>query len=760
MPTWSRRRIETISLAVLSIVAVIPLRFFVESRFWFLAEMGTIGLALLVAEFARTTGDASGKRKFVTGVAMSVLTISPIVFIFAARAFGSPIALEMSALTLFGAVSLAMALGATTNRTRSLSLVVSGFLVLFCASISDSPYAALVPLVWILGCVWHLIANHWERLDLATPASVQRTWSLRPSIMIMTLFVLVVGGYAVRNRMTESKRFTFGWMPTSGGSKWSDPAARDGVGTGDAAIAAKDHAESFGAVDSDIFLESTESTLFDMFNDMVGEPKKRKNKWEKRQGMNNDNVIPMHERAAKSEQGGGSFSTQRMPPKKHRHFEDKNDASVVQWDGPTGIRLAMQRYDTFDGEEWSQSADLKVDKLTRVDINEAPWFFDPGMRDVLSRDSEDASVGLLKIIRLDSQRLPVPMMTAGIHIKEVDRQDFYGITEDGSFFMPGREKVPPLTVVHVASIGLMEDEIREGLVVDLVKDPLAKKALADEEKSFAGSAPAAIAEFVESAITGHSNPADQLSACVKKLRTDFTFDRESESSASSLDEFLGTRRGGDHLFATTAALMARQIGLSSRLVTGFYVRPDSFDIAAGHASVLRQDVHVWAEVQLDDGRWFEIEATPGFMPPQYHPSWHLLARRFAVACWPVVVGGAFASAGVYLSRCFWIDWLLTAVWSLARWLRPRRRIGLAIRIIEARARLAGQRRPAGKSQRAWLEQLTHSDARIAGAARHFSDAADALFFGHGREPSNRDATALVDLLRVRTITALTKEAMS
>ncbi|TWT93531.1 transglutaminase-like domain-containing protein [Neorhodopirellula pilleata] len=765
MPTWSRRRIETIALAALAIASVIPLRFFVESRFWFLAEMGTIVAALLVAEVAKTFGDRTRLPKRVASLATSVLAISPIAFAFAARAFGSPIAYEMSALTLFGAASLAMAVGATTNRTRSLSLVVSGFLVLFCASISDSPYAAAVPLVWMLGCVWHLIANHWERLDLAMPASVQRSWSLRPSVMIMTLVVLAVGGYAIQDRMKDPTHLKFGWMPTSGGSEWSDPAARSGVGTGDAAIAAKDHAESFGAVDSDIFLESTESTLFDMFNDMIGEPKKQKNKWEKRQGMNNENVIPMHERAAKSEQGGGSFSTQRMPPKKHRHFQDKNDASVVQWDGPTGIRLAMQRYDTFDGDQWSQSADLNVEKLTRVDINDAPWFFDPAMRDVLSRDGEAVSVGLLKIIRLDSQRLPVPMMTAGVHIKEVDRQDFYGITGDGSFFMPGRDKVPPLTVVHVASVGLMEDEIREGLRGTNLQTEPAGSAVGSREATGEPAASAVgsretIGELVESAIIGHTNPVDQLNACIEKLRTDFTYDRDGESSASSLEDFWRSRRGGDHLFATTAALMARQIGLSSRLVTGFYVRPDSFDMAAGHASVLPQDVHVWAEVRLDDGRWFEIEPTPGFMPPVYRPSWRLLAVRFAAAYWPVMTAGVVVSICVYLTRCFWIDWLLSAVWALARWLRPRQRVRLAIRIIEARARLAGQRRPTGKSQRAWLEQLTRADAEIARAARRFSDAADELFFGHGKEPSNRDATALVDLLHVRTINALTKEAMS
>ncbi|MCS7469470.1 transglutaminase-like domain-containing protein [Stieleria sp. ICT_E10.1] len=682
--------------------------------------------------------------KRLAGAATAVLAFTPIVFAIAARAFGSPIAFEMSTLATVGALALSMGSAATTNRVRSLSLVLSGFLVLFCAVISDNRHAALLPLVWMLGCVWHLIANHWERLDLAMPDSVQRTWSLRPGILLVTMLVLTAGAYSVKDRLTSSGRLAIGVMPTSGGSEWSDPAARSGLGTGDAAVAAKDHAESFGAVDSDMFLESTEPTLFDMFNDMIGEPKKTKNKWERAQALGNENFIPSHQRTAKSEQGGGTFSTERTRPKKHLHSKDANEASVVQWDGPTGIRLAMHRYDTFDGREWSQSSNRKNMSLNRVDINNRTWFFDPLGRAALSRAPEDSSVGLLKIIRLDSPRLPVPMMTAGVHIKQIDRQDFFGITRDGCFFMPGREKVPPLTVVHAASVNLTEDAIRAGLKERVRPEPL----------------PAGIAELSDRIVGDQTVTFDKLQSIINHLRTEFTFEREGDQAASSLAEFLQSRHGGDHLFATTAALLARQIGLSSRLVTGFYVRPDAFDITAGHASVLPRDVHVWAEVQLQDGRWFEIEPTPGFRQPHYKPSWILLARRFTAASWHIIVGGTLALACVYLTRCFWIDWLLAVAWSQARWLRPHRRLRLAIRIIETRARLAGQRRPIGKSQRAWLEQLTRADATLASAARQFSDDADALFFGAGIEPCKRDTTALVDLLRVRTITALTKEATS
>ena len=749
MQTWSRRRIETIVLAVLGIAAVVPFRFYAEPRPWFLSEMGSIcglfAFAIILQSWFRQFRHSG----FATNITIGSLCVTPIMFAIVGRAYGAPIPFEMSALTTFGTVSLGMAVADSTRRTWSLSLVISGFLVLFCAAISDDQNAVALPLLWMLICVWHLVANRWERLDLAMPESVERSWSLRPRIIIIALVVLAAGGYAIRNRSPSSKRFEFGFMPTSGGSNWSDPAARRGVGTGDEAIAAKDHAESFGAVDSEIFLESTESTLFDMFNDSLGPPKKKRNIWERRQGMNSDNVIPMHEKAARTDQGAAGFSTDRLPSKKHTHSKSVRSNDVVQWDGPTGIRLAMQRYDTFDGHEWSQSANLSRSTLTRIDIKDAVWFFDPVTRASFLRNPDSVSVGLLKIIGLDSQRIPAPMLAAGIHIKAVDRQDFFAISEDGCFFMPGRKKVPPLTVVHVAHARLMEDDIREHL-----KEKTHATMSRSKTIELDPSTGKLIDNLVQSARAGHDNPVDRLASCVQTLRSEFAFERAGTETASSLTDFLQSRRGGDHLFATTAALMAQRLGFASRLVTGFYVRPDAYEITAGHACVLPEDVHVWAEVQLNDGRWFEIEPTPGYLQPYYQPSWGLMARQFAMAHWPLMLASVLSLVILYVSRRFWIDFLLSAVWFFSGWLRPRQRIRLAVKIIETRARLAGSARPVGKSQRAWLEDLVQADLSVAKSVKRFADSADCLFFGHGHELAHQDALQLVSQLRVRTIMSL------
>ena len=109
---------------------------------------------------------------------------------------------------------------------------------------------------------------------------------------------------------------------------------------------------------------------------------------------------------------------------------------------------------------------------------------------------------------------------------------------------------------------------------------------------------------------------------------------------------------------------------------------------------------------------------------------------------------------LYISRRFWLDYLLSTVWFFSGWLRPRQRIRLAVKIIETRARLAGSARPVGKSQRAWLEDLAQTDLNVARSVKRFADSADCLFFGHGHELVNQDALQLVSQLRVRTIMSL------
>ena len=742
MHAWSRRRVEPILLALLAISTVMPLRLYVEWPVGLSAEILSIISFALMAEFFRTRRQRWRHGRLIETASISCLVIASPISAILCRFYSSPIAYEISALTTIGAISLAIALCADRKRTRSYSLVSGGFLVLFTAAISEYSNVIFLPMIWMLGCLWHLIANRWESLDLAMPVQVERNRKLTP-VSLFWLFALIsVVIYSVRDHLPGSNRFTRGWMPTSGGSQWSDPAARDGVGTGDAAVAARDRAESFGAVDSDMLLESTESSLFDMANEMIGDPITTK-VWESRQAIGNENFIPMHEDASRSEKGGGSFSVDRMPPAEHFHLSDEVDKSVVQWDGPTGIRLAMHRYDQFDGHRWTKTQVPQLANIQDVQIDNEHWWFDSTIRSWFRKVPESVDVGLVKIINLDSQRFPLPMMTAAVHIKQIDRKDFFGIAPDGCFFMPRRKRIPPLTVVHAASLSISEDDLRERLK--------SNQALISNSQSYPTLA------LKDQWCASDRSPLQNLRRVVANLRAEFKLSRDGSGAAKTLEEFLDTKRGGDHLFATSAALLARQLGFQSRLVTGFYVRPESYDVTAGHSSVMRRDFHVWTEVRLEDGRWFEIEPTPTYVQPYFGRSLWLRFTDALQLCAPFLAWGCVAIVALYITRVQWINWLLNALWATSVWRNDRARLKLAMQVIECRASLAGCKRLAGDSQRVWLERLSRVRPNLQEATDAFLDAADLVFFSDRGAVLPAKATDLVDLLSLRTFTDITKD---
>ncbi len=713
-----RRQRETAVLAIIALITVVYLRLPLEPGPMLMAEVLTIALGFCGFVFA-----LSKNNRRISGACCALLVASPIINAIVSRKFGSPIALELTGLMFFGTVALSLSV--LNRRLRAMSLVASGFLALFVTVISDNNQSLWIAILWMTVCVWHLVANHWERIELCAADNVSRSGTMRPLTVAIAVVLFVAGGLIAKDRFGESNRLQAGFMPTSGGSEWSDPAATHGIGSGDAAVAAKDHAESFGAVESDLFLESTDSTLFDMFSDSIGQPKK-KNKSERRQGMSSEKVLEAHSNTARSDKGSASFSTDREPPKKHRHLQDVAKNALVQWEGPTGIRLAMNRYDTYDGVDWTNEARQSQSEFVRKQFGDQVWFFDRNTASkILKSESDQIARGKLKIIRLETTRLAVPMMTSGVHIKKIDRQDFFGLDDDGSFFMPGREKVPPLTVIDVAAMRVLEDELISCVNDEKLADPLPTQKDID----------LAISELVQAWTDEDQTPYAKLKSIVQHLRTEFTFDRSVEFTPDlQTKQFLEQRRGGDHLFATVAALMAREIGLQSRLVTGLYVRPSAVEIAAGHSNVLPDDVHTWVEIRLDRGRWFEIEPTPTYAEPVYKASWWLTSKRFAAQHWATALVVFGVVTFVYVTRLIWMEFLLKMTWWASFVLGPRRRLALAVRIIEIRAKLLGHSRPTGSPPRDWLlNNVTDQekpDSQVNVVVRSFCDLADRLYFGN------------------------------
>ena len=714
----NRHRRQACVMALIPVVAVWGLRYPIETswRLWFEIALVTALTACLGWMNTRTRiprFSTLGLRACL----VAAIIVTPLVSLIASRFSGVAVAHELASLSMIGGLSLALALTSRTGRNLSMSMVASGFLALFTVSISDDPRAVLLGILWIAVCLWHLIAGHWERLEVCMPENVCRGWTVRPVTLLIGVTCFTLGGLTVHQRWDDAQRLTQGVMPTSGGSQWSDPGARSGVGNGDAVIAAQQHAETFGAVESDLFLESTEMSLYDMFSDMLGETKVNKHS-EKSQGLISDQVIESHHQQAESHVGGQSFSVQRQAPRHSTGLRDAVGNDVLQWIGPTGIRLATERYDSFDGVEWSQTGEQATQPLAARVVEGQTWFLNPLAGSIDEHDS--ILSGVLKVIRLDSTRVPAPMLTAAVHIRDVDRDDFFAIEQDGSLDMPGRSKIPPLTVLRMISHQLMED--------DLLQPDSFRENVPGIDSMTEGTRLAEL--LAEQWVGSAQQPFEKMNRITESLRREFVLDRSDASNSDDpLHEFLSRRSGGDHLFATTAAVMGRAIGLQTRLVTGFYVPSSGFDFAAGHTSIGPQDVHAWIEVQLTDGRWIAIEPTPGFEPAHYRASLWLQSRRLAAANWHLLMIALGLGWGLHRTRVLWIELVLRLVWLLSRPLGPRLRLRLFFRVLEWRARVANRSRAAGVSQRDWILSVVQGDAVLADRVRSSCDAADRMIFG-------------------------------
>jgi hypothetical protein len=653
--------------------------------------------------------------------------------------FGEPAAWEIVMMTTLGVGGITLAFCCGSVRNTALSVVCSGFLMLFAAAISDRIEAVSIGVVWVLVCMWWMLANHWERLEVHLAQSVHRHRGLRLGMTAMGLVVCGVGVLATWGRGPAVRLLQNGVMPTSGGQSWADPSARSGVGNGDAVVAAKEHAASFGAVESDIFLQSHQPSLYDLFDDLLGKPE-RMRRSEKSMGLPNVMRQNGGAKPSQSQQGSATFSTSRRSTQTPTDMTDRSNTAMLRWVGPPATGLAMERFDTFDGIDWTDSSrDVEGSAgggrpLHRQQVDGRPWFFrSTTVRpELLGPTRADA----VKVIRLRSPRIAVPAMTVGVHIADIDRDDFFGLTGDDSFYMPDRLMVPALTVVRLVTRELDGDAVRA--ISDFPKS--ARKVVEGGDAVKTDGIRMAESLAVRWA-AGAESDWQRVESIVAKLRKDFVFDRKMTSAGDDpLADFLNVRRGGDHLFATAATVMLRRLGMEARLVTGFYVprRTDRWGLGSwvsGEIDVLPEDAHVWVEVKVANDLWLPVEPTPGYEPPRMHRTF---ANRMAAMFWAALPKTLIAigmGLVLWLSRRVWGEWVCRAVWLLSTPMNGRRRVAVLVRLLEWRGVLAGHQRPAGVTPRSWvaaaIEIVDSGSGELKLAAERFFDAADAAFYGPG-----------------------------
>jgi hypothetical protein len=313
----------------------------------------------------------------------------------------------------------------------------------------------------------------------------------------------------------------------------------------------------------------------------------------------------------------------------------------------------------------------------------------------------------VRIGRLSSDVVPLAPHALRFRMGRVTRPDFFRAGAPDMLKMFNRT-VPAGSIIECHSLGVDHAALQSASLAAPTGSPPALD-------------PALIAlrdQWCKDAAPGWA----QVQAVVNGLRSHARHDADA---AVANDDVLGhllisKRTGPSYAFATSAVLMLRSLGYEARMVCGFYVDQANASAGDGYLAAHAHDAHCWAEVKLADGTWITIEPTPGYAMPTGAERWQtrLAERAQAVLSWAVAhgpwVAGAVLAMGILcLLRVRLLDLALLLRWRVGRGVPSRQRIGLALAIVEHRARQASRARPPWQTVGRWLDETRLGSPELA-----------------------------------------------
>lgn len=703
-----RAELLPLLLAILSVATLETAQFEAGGARWQIAaKVGLIAVvvAAIYRLFSRW-GSAGLEPGRLTGGLLVGLALLPIPVEALQRTVwhtGSP--LELLLLAGFRNVVCGLAVVSYRRGYDRICCVVSMFIMIFASAITSDPLVHGLVIVFALCGVWWLMGIYWDSLQGHLVGSKRRQFPRRLLISIPLLFVAFMGVLPLAAPQVTAA--LPGWMPSSGGDQWADPFARSGVNDGEALVPATENARSFGPVETDIFLESTQPSLYDVFNEMYGTPPKNL-KMDRAIALPPEYLKHAHERMANQKKLGKQFSTvRRSRPQKTTAQKDVNGTAMLYVGGRTPLHLRLEVFDLFDGVQWfpEELTDIPSQLKLRM-IGKQPWIRlpQPDAEEVLARPEAHQ----LKIINLKTNRIPSPPGLVGIHIDKVDRADMFEWAQE-SIVKMDREELPDLTVIHLQS----QTAIRERLLATTIR-----KSSGQVHHRQLPEIPSAaqLSELANSWAGTATNDWQRIEAVIAKLRATQTLDREyrtPETCQDPVGEFLfESHRGTDYMFATAAALLLRSMGYSTRIVSGFYVDPAKFEAKSRHTPVNREDVHFWLEIYTSPGTWITLEPTPGYavlLPPLSFWQSCLLAASQALEHLYANAWAYLAAVLVSLSgwryRAELCDQLATMWWRIFPARQHRQQVLQTVLLLEQRSRWVGMGRKPTDTASTWLLAL-------------------------------------------------------
>ncbi len=619
-----RRRVGAVALALIGLLATLRLRGSCETPLSIGLEIalqsGLVGLWWILTKRYRQTNlpaDNQFRKRYLIACA-AALAITPWALQLVMRALHQGTGLELVAMSSFGWVTLLASLGAQRRRGLGTSVICSGFLTLLVTCSSEHSVALLLALAWGGLCLWWLASSHWERAQQCQVNTVVAHRGQRPLVVLAGCAVFALSAWSVAGRFPAAERLRWEVAPTSGGTSVHDEFARSGTGDGDAVVAAREHAASFGAVDSDLMLDSKEASLFDLYSDTFGEPVRRQDV-ERSVALAQQQEMSQPGSMAESDGASASLTTQRRPSKAVKALNNRASDALLFWMGRPDTHLALERFSHFDGVTWSTSAPqmrgLSAGEtgpsraLQPIPSGNHTWFAVSGTESIGSTASpfQGLHAEAIKYARLKSPRIPTLAGMHSWHIRQVDDASFFQVDEEDNLVMPGRKSVPEYTIVRYINREIHLEPLEQ------VFGPLPSSALRDSSAVNSGSthgeklAAETVRRWFETEASKESNlPAGSsrwkiVCGVIERLRQQYRLDRTVDTSSlpDPLAAFIEQRSGNDLMFATAAAVMLRELGFETRLVTGFVARKENRQGWTREMAVFADDTHAWLEVRAN-----------------------------------------------------------------------------------------------------------------------------------------------------------------
>lgn len=268
---------------------------------------------------------------------------------------------------------------------------------------------------------------------------------------------------------------------------------------------------------------------------------------------------------------------------------------VIRYDGPRTY-LRMVGLDVFTGNTWRPS-ELKVPKDQNV-VDGLPATL--GVDSAVARERHRYTI---EILGLEDQWLPLPYPTERVNI---EGRWVYDTSTFNVFSVNSSTRGLTYDLTHLRIIPTPTELRAAGAPPDSVSRYL----------DLPLGIPAVVKQVAEQITANGATDYDKALALQSWLRdpAEFTYDTDVADSvgdangARAVEAFLDTRRGYCVHFASTMAVMARQLGIPARVAVGFTPGTRGKD---GKFVVGLHDLHAWPELYFAGVGWTAFEPTPG-----------------------------------------------------------------------------------------------------------------------------------------------------